>query len=64
MTRASNLASPPMTDVTSASTDRPLSDLRMADREHWLDGPPHETFARVQAPYYPGMFLLPLENLR
>ncbi|MEI2701371.1 MAG: cytochrome P450 [Baekduia sp.] len=37
-----------MTDVTSASTDRPLSDLRMADREHWLDGPPHETFARLR----------------
>jgi cholest-4-en-3-one 26-monooxygenase len=27
----------------------PLADLRMADRDLWQDGPPHETFARLRA---------------
>ena len=39
-----------MTDTTSAAdpTDVPLDKLRMADREHWLDGPPHEQFKRLR----------------
>ena len=27
----------------------PIDELRMVDRELWLDGPPHEEFARLRA---------------
>lgn len=39
-----------MTDTTSTAdpTEVPLDKLRMADREHWLDGPPHEQFKRLR----------------
>jgi cholest-4-en-3-one 26-monooxygenase len=38
-----------MADVTSTSERRPLDQIRIADREHWLDGPPHEEFARMRS---------------
>jgi len=34
--------------VTSVARDSDLAQLRVTDREHWLDGPPHETFARLR----------------
>ena len=32
-----------------ATTDRELEDVLALDREHWLDGPPHELFAEMRS---------------
>jgi cytochrome P450 len=32
-----------------SSTKSNLDQVRVGDREHWLDGPPHEVFARMRA---------------
>ncbi len=34
--------------MTSIRSDRDLEQLRMTDREHWLDGPPHEVFTKLR----------------
>ncbi len=34
--------------MTSIENDYELDQLRVADREHWLEGPPHEMFARLR----------------
>ena len=35
--------------MTSIEYQHDLDQLRVADREHWLEGPPHEVFARLRS---------------
>src|SRR5438045_3214755 len=36
------------TEVSMASVGSDLDGLLVSEREHWLDGPPHELFARLR----------------
>nr|MBA3338537.1 cytochrome P450 [Geodermatophilaceae bacterium] len=51
--------------MTPQTPDVPLEALRVADREHWADGPPLEQFARMRAQcpvhWSPGMSEFPDE---
>lgn len=51
--------------MSSQTQDVPLDELRVADREHWADGPPLDQFARMreQCPVHwsPGMSEFPEE---
>jgi cytochrome P450 len=35
--------------VATERTSAPLSEIRVSDREHWRDGPPHELFRRLRS---------------
>jgi cholest-4-en-3-one 26-monooxygenase len=56
----------PLTDPVPQTPDVPLEDLRLADREHWSEGPPLQQFARLRAEcpvhWSPGMSEWPEEG--
>jgi cytochrome P450 len=41
--------SPPEPATPPPPTDQPLAHVRVSDREHWLDGPPHALFERLRS---------------
>ena len=51
-------------DLPVSSTKSNLDGVLVTEREHWLDGPPHELFARLRAPFFPWWVLAPGHDRR